>query len=209
MTPLLLQFTGAQNTGKSTLVDTLLQKYNGEKIGEISRTMRAQNLISDVDINASLLDQIMLNSELIYQYYNKILNVADDSLIIAERSPYCCLGYFDNLSSAVTPAMVDYVHSYLDRFLQATFASKRVTVVTVFLPVSSEIPFKEDGVRVKASQDAVNRSIRSYLLKGNWPDAYAIGSVTLEGRVRQIEDLIEQYKPGLLSKLKKENKKND
>ncbi len=205
MKPLLIQFTGTQNTGKSTLVDTFLKKYRGEKIGEISRVMHGRNIVSDIDINASLLDQIILNSELMYQYYDKINNAEENSLIIAERSPFCCLGYFDNLSCDIASEMKEYVHDYLNRFIYSTLNSNKITLVTIYIPIDENIKFEEDGIRRKDSQYKVDLTIRKYVLGKFIYDTirvHKISSVDLKARIKQLEDIVEYYKPGLLQKLK-------
>lgn len=203
MKPLLIQFTGSQGTGKTTLVDAFLRKYEGQKIGEITRIFKAENLISGSDVYASYIDQMMLNTELLYQYFDKIGKAEKDSLIIAERSPICCWGYFENLQTPMTMKVIQYIEIFLRKFIESLENRNDIDVLTIYVPLHSSIPFKEDGFRLEESRKDVDTSIFEFFdteVKGN---KFCLNEALLENRIEELENKIELFRPGFLKKLER------
>ncbi len=158
MKPLLLQFTGAQSAGKTTLVSELnkLIKTPFTTIGEVSRTLLKNKIIDSIDVDASPLQQLTINFELMWQYYNA-LNDSSVQISVAERSPICCLAYTRALTVDKTSSIYQYVLDTSERFLSSTLKIRNTTIVTFYtFPLNV---FTEDSVRKKESVSIIDNHI--------------------------------------------------
>ena len=174
---LLVQFTGAQSTGKTTLAHRL-SKYYGRQgrtvgyIGEASRRLKEAKLIEGVDIAASIRDQIMINGELLLQYYVEIGN--SNELVIAERTPICCMAYARELIPEEQDSTeYNYMREQTLRFLRRSLELERdgSKVLTFYCPLN--IPFVEDSVRNRESRKVVDKRILEVL------EQFGVESITI------------------------------
>lgn len=154
--PLLIQFTGAQSTGKTTLLKAYAERYPVKVIGEISRRLQSQNIITNIDVQADSQTQMFLNAELIYEYFNKLGQNKPGEVIIAERSPICCLAYARHLKE---PS--DYMLKYTEKFVKSCIHRADVYIETVYFPLTFK--FVTDGVRNEKSRDSINAEILQVL----------------------------------------------
>lgn len=155
MKKLLIQFTGAQSVGKTTLVNYLLEQYPGAvKIGEVTRNLKQWGAIDKADILASSDGQMRINAELLLQY-TKAINDQPE-MVIAERTPICCLAYAAHIDQ-VDKHTLDYT----SRMIQTLYHIKDYIVITIYIPPT--IPFVEDSIRNKESRVLIDNTIKSIL----------------------------------------------
>jgi nicotinamide riboside kinase len=179
---ILIQFTGAQGTGKTTLVRALKEKLMADQfyipetieksgetytyeygtfplldipiIGEVSRSLLDKQIISKIDTNATAVEQMYINAELMERYF-KILGMGYN-LILAERTPICCMGYAANI-----PGIDEYTYKFTQRFIHDIQDRKDINILTFYVaPLET---FEEDGVRTYASQAKVDGTVRAVL----------------------------------------------
>jgi len=183
MTRLLVQFTGAQGCGKSTLAREVRDRLHNKRvgmIGEVSRSLLSAGAVEYVDVEADDRSQMLINAELLYQYYREAVGDAD--IILAERSPICCLAYARNLTHATSHTL-----DFTERFLKATLVHIVPKVVTIYVP--SVIPFVEDGVRNALSRDGIDTAIRGILSEFDIEHVY-LGTASVDERVATVLEVI-------------------
>lgn len=187
---LLVQLTGAQSTGKTTIVKKLLTMYqdtfNVGFIGEISRTFKDMGLINNIDSFASSSEQIMLTSELLLQY-SKALMSSEYDLVIAERSPFCCYGYSNLVRDDGSKKYMDY---QIREFIKFVKHQKSATVLTYYFPLN--IPFEQDAVRNANSRVEVDHNIEQSLILGG-EEYFTVTPIAVEDRLKLIAADINNY----------------
>jgi thymidylate kinase len=162
MKPLLIQFTGAQSTGKTTFAKELVRflECSGVQvhwISEISRNFKKQGVIENIDIEADSLTQFILNDELLLQYFKYYTESNDREIIITERSPICCLAYGTLLKNQTS--LHSFVLEQNRRLLH--ILRKLENIKTIYFPLA--IPFEDDGIRIEESRTNIDLEIQ-YIL---------------------------------------------
>jgi len=184
MRPTVIQFTGAQSTGKSSVLKELKARYSEiQCIGEVSRTLLAKQEITALDISSSSTEQMLINAELLYQYYERLKDPY--RIIIAERSAICCLAYARLLNSPTF-----YMLDFTERFLKATLDRKEHDLFTFYFPVSF---FIEDGIRNKESAEKVDKEIQKILQEFQIPH-YIVPLGSIEQRTDFVKDTVAAFK---------------
>lgn len=182
----LVQFTGAQGTGKTTLVNLLNRAYKSEFIGETSRKLKQASIIPSLDIEATSQTQLLINQELSLQY-SEFINNPSKELAFAERSPICCKAYSKLL---IADNATTYMLEATDRFIksiQMWGTNKGCALITVYVP--PVIDFVEDNVRCASSRDQVDCMVREILKSYNIP-YYELKGLSVEDRVVEITSLL-------------------
>lgn len=163
---LFIQFTGTQSTGKTTLADAIQKNFSllGIKflrISEISRSLQQSGVIKQIDTDASLVTQMVLNAELLLKYLEAITLNPVKTLILADRSPICCLGYARNLLTGFQDTVFrDYVINFTQRFVDWS-RRYQLNLRTVYFP--PVIPFHSDGIRKFDSREQIDNEIQNIL----------------------------------------------
>ena len=164
----LIQFTGAQSTGKSTLAWMSINKLQGigrtvSFIGETSRTLKKNDIITDLDIKASIVDQLLINGELLVQFFERLNLARDQEIIVAERTAFCCLAYANELVKNNYSEGADYMLNHTLRFERAarSLANADTRVLTFYCPPNIE--FVADGIRHTESQAVIDSNIKGIL----------------------------------------------
>lgn len=188
MEPLLIQFTGAQSTGKTTLASELVQVFSHNRIpvhliNEISREFKRLGVINNLDVEADSIDQLVLNDELLLQYFMNYATAFDKSVILAERSFIDCLAYGSNLQEKTD------IHQFvLEQNRRVLHFLKRLrNVKTIYFPL--DIPYENDGVRKEYSRVRVDESIKGYL-DSLGIDHLTLTSIDIKQRVKQVLEYV-------------------
>lgn len=191
---LLVQFTGAQGTGKTTLVNELRNFYSEQVdtsfIGEISRSYKEAGVISGIDNEATAVDQIKLTSRLLFRYFEEMVkrNVV---ITFAERSPFCCYGYLHTLNDSLS-ADFNYAAQQIYDFISLIVDHKQgpeLRILTIYVPLG--IPFDDDGVRKEDSREVVDKNIQT-VLKNSGVNYYTVQSTDLKERVQELIKVIDR-----------------
>lgn len=192
---LLLQLTGAQGTGKSTLLREFQRQVaktiSSTYIGEVSRDLLANKEISYVDTKADAASQLKITAELMARYYRAI--GSDARLILAERSPICCLAYTNALE--ISSRDRQNLSVFTDSFIYDTVFRRDITVVTVYVPPT--IPFVDDGVRQASTQGVVDKYIQDILVSHEIP-YFTLSYTALETRLSFLHRILESILGGVL-----------
>jgi nicotinamide riboside kinase len=198
MKPILIQFTGAQSTGKTTLVKELQKLYGGKAsfIGEASRTLKAKKGIAEVDVQANSDIQIILNSELMLQYIEK-LDSHPKSIIIAERTPICCLAYGRYVKTTDSHM---YMLEQTERLIVAQQLRSDIKTLTFYCPLLDS--FEEDGFRYKESQEMIDHMIKSILNEFNIVH-YILPLTSVKHRIKFVQKIIEENFSWVILQVKK------
>lgn len=159
---LLIQLTGAQGVGKTSLAKYLKAQFFSHccMIGEVSRTLKAQKIIKELDVKASFMEQMLINAELLWQYFDRLgAAVTTNRVVIAERTPLDCLAYTVNLVG--DESSKEYAIGFATKFFRSLEGFRGLDIKTFYIP--PVIFFEEDGIRVKESQITVNGALVNIL----------------------------------------------
>jgi nicotinamide riboside kinase len=156
-------FTGAGSTGKTTLLKIIKEQFEKADIHcsyitEFVRDLVRQGIIGEVDINATNHNQVVITSELMCQYWEKLQD--DNTLLIAERTPICTLAYSRNRKDST-----EYVNKLNERFLKNVFNYKDVKFIVFYFPPI--IPFQKDMVRAEEGRSIIDEEILKILEEFN------------------------------------------
>lgn len=161
MKKLFIQFTGAQSTGKTTLINSLLESeilrfYKIHPIQEVSRTLLSKKQINFLDVNAEDFDQLKISANLLLEYYSS--NFIQKDIIISERSPICNLAYTRHLKNP---------SNYIIEFAEKVVLSLDKRIKTFYFPPS--IAYQDDNVRNKDSRNIIDEEIQNIIKEYNIP----------------------------------------
>jgi len=186
--PILLQFTGAQSTGKTTLIKALQEKYtnNVNIIGEASRKLVSVGAVDNIDVLANSDTQIILNSELMLQYLEDLHN-RTNLLTVAERTPICCLAYGKHV---LPTSSFSYMLQQLDRMVIAQKLRSDIQLITFYCPLLDS--FEDDGFRYQQSQKMIDEEIKSILELYNF-SYITLPVMNIADRLQFIEKILEKY----------------
>ena len=156
---LIVLFTGSGSTGKTTLLNKFKSDFeyvgmNCSFITGFVRDLIKQGIIGEVDINASNHNQVVITSELMCQFWEKLQD--SNSLVISERCPIDTLAYSRNRKDST-----EYVNKLNERFLTNVFNYKDVKFLVFYFPPI--LPFEEDNIRNKEGQRVVDEEIKRIL----------------------------------------------
>lgn len=188
MKKFLIQLTGAQGTGKTTILKALREKYSDKVffIGEATRNLTAARVIDKRDVNASLVEQLIINAELELQYLEGL--ASSHNIIFAERTPICCLAYSRAIVQlAYNEDRYKYVEEATVRFLKSICFSDFLDACTLYVPPL--IPFVEDNFRFRESQYIIDKHI-AMILKDFNISYFPIFSNAIEDRICYVDALI-------------------
>lgn len=165
----LIQFTGAQSTGKSTVALALLDKFPGQSIfiGETTRRLKELGVLGLYDVEAGVNEQMLINAELMYQMYYG-LGLQSINWNIAERSAICCLAYARQIQKTVDTPAYNHMIDFTERFLRASVYRTDVQLFTFFFDID-DLTFTDDAFRLKYSRERVNNEIKSILTEFKIP----------------------------------------
>lgn len=182
---LFIQLTGAQSTGKTTLLNKVSENLNLPKwipfitISEISRSVHRS--LGKVDVNANDYTQMCLNAELLLRRKVILDNNRYNSVIIADRSPICCLSYARHLENP---------SSYMLDFTESLVKCSRDNIITLYLPPL--IPFVSDEIRNKDSRYTIDLEVRNILSEFDY-NYQTLNSADLQIRVDAVKKIIYDY----------------
>ena len=192
---LLIQFTGAQGVGKTTLVNSLLEKYKGYPIKGVTRELLDSGEISRVAWSKE--NQTRIFTEFSLRYLEALSNT-DYRLIISERT------FVDGLAYTRLHSKDPGLEKLATRLIQTTCIRKDIDICTIYVPPFTDI-VEDDGVRDINTVSQVASLIVSILSKSRIPHIY-LSSRDLNKRVLEIEQIVEaRYPLFKLELLRKEN----
>lgn len=176
MYPIIIQLTGAQSSGKTTLVQALkdrLRPGSVTTVGETSRTLKSAGAISQLDIKAVPYEQLIINNEYMLRYLAAITSGCP--IVLAERSTVCCLAYAMTMQSDFVMESTWRMHHLLHKLPGSVYR--------FYLP--SILPLEDDGVRNMQSQVLIDNNIR-HICFTNVISVRTIGELSVTDRVEHI-----------------------
>jgi predicted ATPase len=187
---ILIQFTGAQSSGKTTLVEELKKraKVSYSYINEVPRDLFNSHIISHIDIKATFTEQLMIQHEFLLERY-KAIGEGND-LILSCRSPMDVIAYGQNLKDANTTTLDTYVRTAAEKYLLYTLNRKDYKVITFYTEILDE--FEEDGIRLKESNKFIDKTIIELLYHYKVP-VTKLSNTSVEDRLRKIELVLKPY----------------
>lgn len=164
---IVIQFTGAQSSGKTTLMRALQECFvprTTATVGETSRSLKTAGVIAELDVKAKTYEQLLINNEYLLRYMTAVQSGA--SVILAERSDICCVAYARLLNDAFviesTWKMSDVIRKLPNKIFQ------------FYVPELDTV--ESDGVRNTASASAVKNEIKNVLSFGKFDCRFVEGA---------------------------------
>jgi predicted ATPase len=188
--PVLIQFTGAQSSGKTTLVDALIEraKVPYSIINEVPRDLLKGTTIKHLDVDATFIEQLIIQEEFLLERY-RVLG-ENNPLILSCRSPVDALSYALQLKfKSPNTAISDYVISAAEKYLKYTLNRKDVKVLTFYVEPLNEVT--DDGVRNKESNVIIDKTIKETLAKFRVP-CIKLPKGSLVWRIGYIKDTVDK-----------------
>lgn len=189
--PVLIQFAGAQSSGKTTLVNALKEraKVPYSIINEVPRDLLKGYTIKHLDIEATFLEQLIIQEEFLLERY-RVLGEANP-LILSCRSPIDVYSYANKLTyKSANTNLSGYVISAAEKYIQYTLNRKDVKVYTFYTEPLDEVT--DDGVRNKESNIIIDREIQSNLAKYKVP-CVKIPKGKIEWRLAFIKAAVDKH----------------
>jgi len=184
---MLVSFTGAQSTGKTTLLKYFLTFNPWGNVPEVTRKIRKAGLdINDVayDYNDTQMAIFSDHIQNIFNYSGKELNTVLDRCIV---DGYIYTRYFRQQGK---------VSEFIDKMFSHALNLYINKYDCIFYTNPYDVPLINDGER-SMSESFRNQIIKLYeeLILGKYPNIYVLeGSV--ESRYNQMEEVISNVKAG-------------
>lgn len=176
-----IAFTGAQGTGKSTLVDILMKKYNFQRASAPQRILKEINPNFPINQDTDNLSQSAITAIYIMEL------IKNNSNYISDRSLIDAFAYMDaskNISDNDKAKLLNYYESFIELY-DCIF----------YIPIEFEA--EEDGIRVtdKDYQKEIDENILKYINKYNSKVKIITITGSIEERLIKIEGILNAYKP--------------
>ena len=183
---LLIQFSGTQSTGKTTLSNSLSRQYdNSFVIGGIVRKLISLGEVKSLPPFESS-DQLKIFLELSYHFISDIL-MGKKNIVFSERTFVDMLAY-----SRYYLGKVSYIEDIAKRLIDQTcFQNERFDILTFYIP--PVIPFMEDGIRDKHSFYDIDIIIKDILKEFGVP-YLRLDEILLEDRLKRVLEEVEKIR---------------
>lgn len=183
---MLVSFTGAQCTGKTTLLKEckVLRRsdelfYGYEFVDEVTRKIMKQG--HDINLDGNNLTQLFILNEHLMNHTRSDQNVVLDRCILDGYVYTSCLARNGNVSRWMTDYALELLHLLIDK------------LDVIFYTQPEDVPLIGDGVRsvdINFRQDIINRYEDLFAQDYYWMDKVIRLSGTVEDRMETIEEFI-------------------
>lgn len=183
---MLVSFTGAQCTGKTTLLKACKrltdvgQTFDGYKfVDEVTRKVMRQG--HEINLDGNNLTQLFILNEHLVNHTSSTRDVVLDRCILDGYVYTSCLSRNGNVSRWITDYALELLHLLIDK------------LDVIFYTQPEDVPLIGDGVRsvdINFRQDIINRYEDLFAQDYYWMDKVIRLSGTIEDRMEAIEEFI-------------------